>query len=723
MCIAATIVLILTYEGGVLMEYYEKHQKPAQQKAQAAQPKTERRTEKDLKTRFENMSGYSFGDVRIHYHSDKPMQVGAAAYTMGHDVYLGTGQEKYLGHELGHVLQQKRTQIPPNIQYKGIAINNDPGLEREADMLAAHAMEFPTTPPHFGEHKKTSAPDNSKSIAQMAKWRWSARTKNWNYVSGTVVSGSPTRSGRYDGEIYDDTPAPTVEVRTIKPPQKQETPLIDTTYTGDDEQYRESMIALRDAWRKGEELDEKQRKQVESYFSNAGFLFRILQHMRQKPEDIPLREEWQDALAAFEESAEHSVFTRDIDSNELLGQPTSGGTMSVLERMMRAWGRIRNYRDLNRGGGAGSYVRFISENKLPTEDSESSKTLDVGGLASAGITILYDAIAVVRDNSAPAHLAFNKQDSAGRIFGTDASTWEELRRNSRMSQRLLTEANPDNPFHSPTPHAQSLSFEYIMKNAIRGLEELTRQAREGQSAKEEYNETILFAGAKISNIKAILIHTPIAPGGRPPIKIEYTDRQKKRQQKRRLAYQQEKTNEQSEIQTQIHEIDTDLASLRGSSRRDSTNLELIINLESEKTILIARWHELELELHRAPKVKKVAYRLPRTVSTSLPIRSPYLYEKGHLPPELWPWYNETGYGGVPIKYLFYHINPGNITRAKLPQLADEVWKKGQSKWQEDIRREKELETMRRHDAEDVANLRVTGTALFPSPSACSAKTP
>ena len=220
-----------------------------------------------------------------------------------------------------------------------------------------------------------------------------------------------------------------------------------------------------------------------------------------------------------------------------------------------------------------------------------------------------------------------------------------------------------------------------------------------------------------------MIHTPIAPGGRPPIKIEYTDRQKKQQQKRRLAYQHEKTNEQSEIQAQIHEIDTDLASLRGSSRTDPTNVDLIKSLESEKTILIARWHELELELHRAPKVKKVAYRLPRTVSTSPPIRSPYLYEKGHLPPELWPWYNETGYKGVPIKYLFYHINPGSITRAKLPQLADEVWKKGQSKWQEDIRREKELETMRRHDAEDVANLRVTGTALFPSPSACSAKTP
>ena len=60
-----------------------------------------------LKAKYEQCSGVSMDDVSVHYNSDKPVQYDALAYTQGNDVYLGPGQEKHLGHELGHVIQQK----------------------------------------------------------------------------------------------------------------------------------------------------------------------------------------------------------------------------------------------------------------------------------------------------------------------------------------------------------------------------------------------------------------------------------------------------------------------------------------------------------------------------------------------------------------------------------------------------------------------------------------
>ncbi len=89
-----------------------------------------------LKERFERGSGFSLEDVRVHYRSDEPAKLGALAYTQGSHVYLGTGQERFLSHELGHVIQQKRGNVPPRGSINGAGINDDPRLEREADKMA-----------------------------------------------------------------------------------------------------------------------------------------------------------------------------------------------------------------------------------------------------------------------------------------------------------------------------------------------------------------------------------------------------------------------------------------------------------------------------------------------------------------------------------------------------------------------------------------------------------
>lgn len=86
-----------------------------------------------VKTRAEEKAGISLDDVRVHYNSEKPAQLAALAYTQGSDVYIGPGQERYLGHELGHVVQQKEGRVRPNTSVDGRPVNDDAGLEREAD--------------------------------------------------------------------------------------------------------------------------------------------------------------------------------------------------------------------------------------------------------------------------------------------------------------------------------------------------------------------------------------------------------------------------------------------------------------------------------------------------------------------------------------------------------------------------------------------------------------
>lgn len=90
-----------------------------------------------VKKNVEAYSGFSFDDVRIHYNSARPAQVHALAYTQGNQVYLGPGQQSALGHELGHVVQQKQGRVQATGQVKGQPLNDDRKLELEADRIGS----------------------------------------------------------------------------------------------------------------------------------------------------------------------------------------------------------------------------------------------------------------------------------------------------------------------------------------------------------------------------------------------------------------------------------------------------------------------------------------------------------------------------------------------------------------------------------------------------------
>ena len=95
-----------------------------------------------LKSGIESLSGLSMDHVRVHYNSSQPAQLNALAYAQGSDIHLASGQEQHLPHEAWHVVQQAQGRVLPTLQMQeGVPVNDDVGLEREADVMGAKALQ------------------------------------------------------------------------------------------------------------------------------------------------------------------------------------------------------------------------------------------------------------------------------------------------------------------------------------------------------------------------------------------------------------------------------------------------------------------------------------------------------------------------------------------------------------------------------------------------------
>lgn len=96
-----------------------------------------------LKSGIEQLSGHPMDDVKVHFNSGKPAQMQAHAYAQGTDIHIASGQEKHLAHEAWHVVQQKQGRVKPTKQLRSdVAVNDDAGLEREADVMGARALQM-----------------------------------------------------------------------------------------------------------------------------------------------------------------------------------------------------------------------------------------------------------------------------------------------------------------------------------------------------------------------------------------------------------------------------------------------------------------------------------------------------------------------------------------------------------------------------------------------------
>ena len=102
----------------------------------------------EVKQNMEDSFGTDFSSVRVYPESSKAPEVGALAYTQGTDIHFAPGQfkpdtsagQQLLGHELAHVVQQAEGRVQPTTEIGGMPVNDNEGLEHEADVLGAKAV-------------------------------------------------------------------------------------------------------------------------------------------------------------------------------------------------------------------------------------------------------------------------------------------------------------------------------------------------------------------------------------------------------------------------------------------------------------------------------------------------------------------------------------------------------------------------------------------------------
>jgi len=107
------------------------------------QKKAENGLPSDLNSKLESTLNSDFSGVNIHANSDSAVQMNALAYAQGNDVHFAPGQfkpntasgQQLIGHEFAHVVQQAEGGVQPTTEIGGMPVNDNKGLESEADKI------------------------------------------------------------------------------------------------------------------------------------------------------------------------------------------------------------------------------------------------------------------------------------------------------------------------------------------------------------------------------------------------------------------------------------------------------------------------------------------------------------------------------------------------------------------------------------------------------------
>ncbi|WP_417873725.1 eCIS core domain-containing protein [Xanthomarina gelatinilytica] len=150
----------------------------------------------NLKAGIENLSGHSMDDVKVHYNSAKPTALQAHAYAQGTDIHLGPGQEKHLPHEAWHVVQQKQGRVKPTLQMKGgVNINDDKGLEKEADVMGVNASQLIISSP------ETVAQQNPKQVVAISPHSFQLSLSQNKVNQHSHLHNGPVTQGKFVAQL------------------------------------------------------------------------------------------------------------------------------------------------------------------------------------------------------------------------------------------------------------------------------------------------------------------------------------------------------------------------------------------------------------------------------------------------------------------------------------------------------------------------------------------
>jgi hypothetical protein len=169
-----------------------------------------------VRRKMEESLGGDLSAVRIHEGPEAP-SIGAVAFTRGTSIHFAPGKydpasrpgQRLLGHELAHVIQQRRGRVAVP-RGAAVPINDDPSLESEADRLgeraaqgkpAAAALRSALTSPVPLVQRKTSEdvpePDDAESSRETRSGRFFShlRSGGRKLLGGLGVAGGAAALG------------------------------------------------------------------------------------------------------------------------------------------------------------------------------------------------------------------------------------------------------------------------------------------------------------------------------------------------------------------------------------------------------------------------------------------------------------------------------------------------------------------------------------------------
>lgn len=195
-----------------------------------------------LKAGIESLSGMDLSDVRVHRNSGKPAQLNAMAYAQGNDIHLAPGQEQHLPHEAWHVVQQRQGRVASTLEMAGMAINDEPALERDADEMGRRASTMQM------RHNTTADVTGASIVTRHADYKQGIEDHQ-GYLEGRDRPGETVqRKVSWEDQFHDYNGNPPVEDEKFELAHWMDTQAARELYTAADASVQDSFGSLLDVF-------------------------------------------------------------------------------------------------------------------------------------------------------------------------------------------------------------------------------------------------------------------------------------------------------------------------------------------------------------------------------------------------------------------------------------------------------------------------------------------
>jgi hypothetical protein len=135
----------------------------------------------EVSAKMESTMDVDTSQINIKKDSEKAEAAGALAMAQGNEIHFAKGQydpnskqgQSLIGHEVKHFEQQSKGQVQATSSVNGMPVNDNAGLEAEADRAGEQAAQAKADPNAVAQKKSASpsAPSNTNAPAQRFKMR------------------------------------------------------------------------------------------------------------------------------------------------------------------------------------------------------------------------------------------------------------------------------------------------------------------------------------------------------------------------------------------------------------------------------------------------------------------------------------------------------------------------------------------------------------------------